>query len=105
MYLPSTAPLPPNSQTPNTAGLLRGQARAARIAALMARGRSSNLQRQPDYPQSCRAGRSVLDAPTSFPSQPFDWMAAMQSLLGGALQPRGNPVPVRPTMPQTLGTA
>ena len=105
MYLPSTAPLPWNSQTPNTASLQRGQARAARLVALMERGRTSNLQRQMDHTQGCGPGRSVVDAPSPLVSAPSNWLTAMQSLFGGILQPRAPSAPIRPTMPQTLGAA
>lgn len=104
MYLPSTAPLPPNSQAPNTRDLVRATARVNRIAMQMARGRQSNLQRQTDYAQGCGAGVSLPDFPSGSPaSSPVNWVSAMQSLFQGVIQPRGASAPIVPTMPSIPG--
>lgn len=94
MYVSSSSPIPANSTTPPTARLLRSQARARRTGLIMARGRLSNQQCQPDLPQTVGPG-------VDYPSVPMVSTLAPSA----SLVPPSNTAPAVSTMPSTLAVA
>lgn len=94
MYVSSSKPIDANSTTPPTRRLLRSQARATRTGLIMARGRLSNLQCQPDLPRTVGPG-------VDYPSVPMGSMPVPSA----SLVPPANTAPAVPSMPSTLAVA